>query len=89
MELLRDYLAVAERTLPGDETEPAPPPAVRGETSSSSLTPEAQELLAKVESGAVPTAVTGNLERIARENGVTVSPDMTPNRVIEELRRKV
>jgi hypothetical protein len=52
------------------------------------LTPEAQELLRKVDAGGVPSFTTGNLERIARENGVDVSDGMTPNEIIDELRRR-
>jgi hypothetical protein len=52
------------------------------------LTVEALSLLDKVETGGVPSFTTSNLERIARENGVTVSESMTPNDIIEELRRK-
>jgi hypothetical protein len=54
----------------------------------SALTAEAQDLLVKVDDGGVPAYMTGNLERIAKENGVSVSPDTAPNEIIEELRRR-
>ena len=53
----------------------------------SSLTPEAEELLSKADSGGVPAFMTANLARIAEENGLSVSPNMTPNQLIAELRR--
>jgi hypothetical protein len=58
------------------------------QASSSGLTAEAQELLAKVENGGVPAYTTGNLEQIAEENGIQVAPDMTPNEIIEALLQK-
>ncbi len=51
----------------------------------SSITAEAQELLQKVDDGGVPTAMTENLRRIATENGIAVTPDMSPNSIIDEL----
>ena len=54
-----------------------------------SLTPEAEDLLSKADSGGVPAFMTANLIRIAEENGLSVSPNMTPNQLIAELRRMV
>jgi hypothetical protein len=50
------------------------------------LTFEALELIDKVDSGGVPAYRTPNLERIAHENGLDVSPEMTPNEIVEKLR---
>ena len=49
---------------------------------------QAQELLQKVDDGGVPTAMTENLRRIATENGIAVTPDMSPNSIIDELQEK-
>jgi hypothetical protein len=51
------------------------------------LTPEAEELLAKVEKGGAPLgAVTPELERIAFENGITATPSMTAKGIIDKLK---
>lgn len=50
------------------------------------LTAEARALLAQADAGGVPAFITQNLRRIAVENGVTVSPDMTPNAILDALR---
>lgn len=52
------------------------------------LTGEAEELLEKVEDGGVPAYRTGNLDRIAQENGIEVLPNSTSNEIIEELMRR-
>jgi hypothetical protein len=52
------------------------------------ITQEAVDLLAKVDAGGVPMSVTANLERIANENGVTVTGSDTPNTIIARLRQK-
>jgi hypothetical protein len=62
---------------PGDAETPVP-----------SLTPEARALVEKADQGGVPLYTTANLTRIAEENGISVSPEMTPNQVIDELRRR-
>ena len=59
--------------------------AVRRET----LTPDAVNLLAKVDSGGVPAQITRNFERIANENGITITGSDTPNTVINKLRQKL
>lgn len=64
---------------------PAGPPV---QPQSGGLTEEAKTLLARVDAGGVPGTVTRNLERIARENGVEVTGQMTPNDVIDALRAK-
>lgn len=65
-----------------------PDQAPRDPASRPFLTYEAEELLLKVDEGGVPAYMTGNLKRIAEENGVAVAPDASPNDVIEALRRK-
>ena len=52
------------------------------------LTAEAEDLLETAERGGVPMFTSANLARIAQENGVDVSPDMTPNDIIDALRRR-
>lgn len=52
------------------------------------ITPEAQKMLADVDAGGVPTIVTGQMEQIAKANGINVTPDMTPQAVIDALRAK-
>jgi len=49
------------------------------------ITPEAQELLASVDSGGVPAMFTSQLRRIAAENGLTIAPTDTPANVIAAL----
>jgi len=63
----------------------SPSPAGPG---GSALTPEAQALVDKAAQGGVPLYMTANLARIAEENGVAVSAEMTPNQIIDELRRR-
>ena len=50
------------------------------------LTKEANDLLATVDQGGVPGFMTNNLRRIAKENGIEVTPKDTPNTVIDNLR---
>jgi hypothetical protein len=63
-------------------------PAIAATERHSALTFEAQELLAKVDAGAVPMYTTNNLLRIAAENGIVASSDMTPNEIIHGLRQR-
>ena len=53
------------------------------------VTPEAVDLLEKVDAGGVPAQITRNFERIANENGITVTGSDTPNTVINKLRQKL
>jgi len=53
------------------------------------ITQEATDLLSKVDAGGVPMSVTANLERIANENGITVTGADTPNTIISQLRQKL
>lgn len=53
------------------------------------ITQEAVDLLSKVDAGGVPMSVTANLERIANENGITVTGSDTPNTIISQLRQKL
>jgi hypothetical protein len=76
-----------------DDARVAPPsaqsPAAPHQSSSlSPLTAEARALVEKATQGGVPLYTTTNLARIAEENGVSVSPEMTPNQIIDELRRR-
>lgn len=71
-----------------DEQSPPPPVAGHDDTPALPLTREARVLLEKASQGGVPMYTTANLARIAEENGISVSPDMTPNQVIEALRRR-
>ena len=64
------------------------PGTPQDDTTRSPLTPEARALVEKAARGGVPLYTTANLVRIAEENGISVSPDMTPNQVIDELRRR-
>jgi hypothetical protein len=49
------------------------------------LTPDAEALLKSVADGGVPAMMTNNLKRIAKENGIEVTPKDTPNSVIDKL----
>lgn len=53
------------------------------------LTREARALLAQADAGGVPAFISQNLRRIAEENGVEVTDDMTPNAIVEALRAAV
>ena len=52
------------------------------------LTAEALQLIAAADQGGTPMFTSSNLARIAKENGVDVSSEMTPNDIIAELRRR-
>ena len=54
----------------------------------SPLTAEAEDVLATADRGGVPMFTSANLARIALENGVEVSPEMTPNDIMDALRRR-
>lgn len=69
------------------------PPGQRGperQIGPSGLTPEGEELLAKVDAGGVPAYVTANLKRIARDHGITPAEmkAKTPNEIIDAIREK-
>jgi hypothetical protein len=51
------------------------------------LTTEAVQVIAAADLGGTPMFTSANLARIAKENGIGVSPDMTPNDIITQLRR--
>lgn len=70
---------------PASAPSPEPP---GGRDGSSTLTPEAEDLLSKMGSGSVPAYMTSNLERVARDNGIDVTASSTPNQVIDELRER-
>jgi len=71
-----------------DDAEGDKRPVMREKVVASSLSSEAQDLLRKVNAGGVPAFATDNLVRIAKENGVPVSPDMTPNQIIDGLQQR-
>ncbi len=80
------------QTLPGTEqVEPAQEPLIKASDlftfTKRRLSAEARVLLAKIDEGGIPLAVTENLERIARENGIEVSWEMTPNEIVRRLRK--
>ena len=52
------------------------------------LTPDAMDLLAKVDAGGVPGFMSNNLRKIAAENGVAVTSNMTPKDVVNALRAR-
>jgi len=54
----------------------------------SPLTAEAEDVLATADRGGVTMFTSANLARIALENGVDVSPEMTPNDIMDALRRR-
>ncbi len=54
----------------------------------SPLTAEAEDVLATADRGGVPMFTSANLARIALENGVDVSSEMTPNDIMDALRRR-
>jgi hypothetical protein len=84
--------AVLKAMKPGLVESSAIPKEVQTEVSvtapKSPLTQEAQDLLANVETGGIPLYVSPNLERIARENGLEVTPQMLPNEIVERLKAK-
>ena len=51
------------------------------------VTPEAVDILEKIDAGGVPSIITRNLERILNENGITVTDSDTPNTAISKLRQ--
>ena len=89
---MRSAIVQMDDKPPVDESRSAPPsplsPAPEEDTPPSPLTPEARALVEKAAQGGVPLYTTANLARIAEENGVAVSPEMTPNQIIDALRRR-
>jgi hypothetical protein len=51
-------------------------------------TAEALQVIAAADQGGTPMFTSANLARIAKENGVDVSSEMTPNDIIAELRQR-
>jgi len=52
------------------------------------LTLAARDLLASVDAGGVPAFVSNNLRQIAQDNGIEITPQWTPNDIIDALRAK-
>ena len=50
------------------------------------LTDEAQDLIATIDQGGMPTSINNNMRRIAEENGVEVLSDDTPADLVQKLR---
>ena len=53
------------------------------------ITPAAGDLLRAIDAGGVPAFVSAQLKDIARDNGVQLSDQLTPNDIIEAIRNKV
>ena len=64
-------------------------PAVPGPQRYAGITPAASALLESIDAGGVPAFVTSNLLQIARDNGLQVTQDWTPNDIVDSLRRQV
>jgi hypothetical protein len=62
--------------------------ASRAEGAQPPLTAEALQVIAAADQGGTPMFTSANLARVAKENGIHVSADMTPNDIIAELRRR-
>lgn len=52
------------------------------------VTPAACELLRAVDAGGVPGFVTKSLKQIARDNGIEVQIEWTPNEIVDAIRGK-
>lgn len=52
------------------------------------ITPAACELLRAVDAGGVPAFVTNNLKQIAKDNGIEVTIQWTPNEIVAAIRAK-
>jgi len=66
---------------------PAAEATVRGVEAGGALTDDAAKLLDNLDKGqSAPAFISKNLEKIARDNGIEVTGDMTPNDVIARLR---
>jgi hypothetical protein len=57
-------------------------------TEAAPLTKEAEDLLSSIGEGSKPTLVTNNLEKIANDNGIEVTGEMTADDVVNALREK-
>jgi hypothetical protein len=74
-------------TCPDPPTPPTLGAAVTSTTADDTgLTGEAEQLITKVDEGGVPAFISSDMRRIASENGVTITDDMTPNEVIDALK---
>ena len=85
-------LAGPDRQTPKiEQVEPTQEPRIKASDlftfTKRTLSAEARELIAKIDEGGIPLVVTENLERIARAHGIEVSREMTPNEIVERLRR--
>lgn len=59
------------------------------ELTQSALTPEAEAIAQRVDSGgSAPAFISASLERVANDNGITVTGSMTPKDVVDALRSK-
>lgn len=64
------------------------PSSAAGGVQYAGLTQTAGDLLRAIDAGGVPAFVTTNLKQIAKDNGIEVSAQWTPNEVIDALRAK-
>ena len=77
-----------ERNRPPVMESKAPvPPEEVSTVRRGTVTPEAVDILEKIDAGGVPSIITRNLERILNENGITVTDSDTPNTAISKLRQ--
>lgn len=60
----------------------------RKQDTAQTLTKDAEDLLESADAGGVPAFVTANLRRIAKENNIPLTADITPNEIIDQLRVK-
>ncbi len=71
-------------------TQPESEPQTQDPTEESFLTEEAREILQKIASGqSTPAFVSKSLKRVAQENGIDVTPQMTPQDIIDQLMKKL
>ena len=52
------------------------------------ISPEVEEILRSIEIGGTPAFISKKLERVAKENGIEITSNTTPNEIIEKLRKK-
>jgi hypothetical protein len=83
--------AVRQKQPEIEHIEPLQEPRIKASDlftfSKRALSREARELLAKIDEGGIPLMITENLERIAKENGIEVGKNMTPEDIIKRLRK--
>lgn len=78
-------IAVLTAMKPGLVERDEPKPRNAEQATQGKLTEAARELIQSADSG-VPAFMNRNIEKIAEENGIHVTPENTPNDIIEALR---